>query len=236
YAGMVGVINGAHSSQSHQSVDSIFVVQSPAHQMIWVIQRQNRPVVRTQAFSRGESLLTSRTVFRGHRMRTVWDVRPLFNRKENGKWGMGNGESDLPKFTVKEDGAGDMTYAIFHMKFGISPLPIPHSPFPTPHKSLRSGHNAFLEDQRAAQIGPHLAGRRASDLLRLAPTHLHLLLGHSNVNLPLLDRRPYVRPPFVFQPGVFVHKVVFKPAHMSDLFLDIRPAQIQIDEALFAIR
>src|SRR5262249_30264879 len=111
YAGMVGVINGAHSSQSHQSVVSIFVVKSPAHQMIWVIQRQNRPVVRTQAFSRGESLLTSRTVFRGHRMRTVWDVRPLFNRKENGKWGMGNGESDLPKFTVKEDGAGDRTYA-----------------------------------------------------------------------------------------------------------------------------
>src|SRR5262245_52633116 len=79
YAGMIGVINGAHSAQSHQSVDSIFVVQSPAYQMIWVVQRQNRPVVRTQAFSRGESLLTSRTVFSGHRRQTVLDVRPLFN-------------------------------------------------------------------------------------------------------------------------------------------------------------
>src|SRR6266508_1455934 len=79
YAGMIGVINGAHSSQSHQSVDSIFVVQSPAHQMIWVVQRQNRPVVRTQAFSRGESLLTSRTVFRGSRRDALSDVRPLYN-------------------------------------------------------------------------------------------------------------------------------------------------------------
>src|SRR5262252_1261051 len=84
---MIGVINGAHSSQSHQSVDAIFVVQSPSHQMVWVVQRQNRPVVRTQAFSRGESLLTSRTVFSGHRRQTVWDVRPLFNRKGTGRLG-----------------------------------------------------------------------------------------------------------------------------------------------------
>src|SRR5262245_36044484 len=95
---MIGVINGAHSSQSHQSIDAIFVVQSPAHQMIGVVQRQNRPVVRTQAFSRGESLLTSRTVFRGHRMRTVWDVRPLFNRKERQKDGETEGRRDRETF------------------------------------------------------------------------------------------------------------------------------------------
>src|SRR5262245_22978850 len=65
------------------------------------------------------------------------------------------------------------------------------------HKSLRSGHDALLEDQRAAAIGPHLAGRRASDFFRLAPTHFHLLLGHSRVDLSFLNRRPHVCSPFV---------------------------------------
>src|SRR5262245_39373876 len=85
YAGMIGVIDGAHSPQSHQSVNTIFVEQRPAHQMIWVVQRQNRAVGRTQAFSRGESFLTSRTIFRGHRRQTVLDVRPLFNRNGSGE-------------------------------------------------------------------------------------------------------------------------------------------------------
>src|SRR5262245_10651235 len=61
--------------------------------MIRVVQRQNRAVVRTQAFSRGESFLTSRTIFRGHRRQTVWDVRPLFNRKGNGE-GRTRGQGD----------------------------------------------------------------------------------------------------------------------------------------------
>ena len=99
---------------------------------------------------------------------------------------------------------------------------------------LRSDHDALLEDQRPSGISPHLTSRRASDLFRLAPTHLHLLLGHSRVDLSFLDRRPYVCSPFVFQPEIFGQKVVLKPAQMSDLFLDVRSTQIQVDEALFA--
>src|SRR5262245_47590250 len=84
--------------------------------MIRVVQRQNRAVVRTQAFSRGESFLTSRTVFRGHRRQTVLDVRPLFNRKESGEWGMGSGEWGKEMLRTVKDRVPPH-----------SPLPIPHS-------------------------------------------------------------------------------------------------------------
>src|SRR5262245_951688 len=155
----------------------------------------------------------------------------------SGDWGMGNGNGEKAPLT---------SFPTPHSPFPTSqhptpysPLPTPHSLLPTPHSpfpSLRSIQDAFLEDQRAARVGPHLASRRASDLFRLAPTHLHLLLGHSRIDLPLLNRPPYVSTPFIFQPGILRQQMVFELAQVSDLFLDVGSTHIQIDEALLAVR
>src|SRR5262245_28608864 len=108
--------------------------------MIRVVQRQNRAVVRTQAFSRGESFLTSRTIFRGHRRQTVWDVRPLFNRKGNGEGrtrGRGTGRRGDGATGRRGDRASISIIESSYLSVAPSPSrPVPHSQ-PTATRSGR---------------------------------------------------------------------------------------------------
>src|SRR5262245_62949643 len=92
------------------------------------------------------------------------------------------------------DGATGRASASSNLLISLSPRR-QVAPSPTP-SLLRPAQDALLENQRAAGIGPHFTGRSARDLFRIAPTHLHQLLGHSGIDLPPLDRRPYFRPPF----------------------------------------
>src|SRR5262245_43972908 len=91
-------------------------------------------VVRAQPFGRSESFLTSGTVFRGHRRQTVGDVRPLFNTKGSGEWGLGNGEWEWGKSS---------SYLIPHSPFPIPHFPTSYSLFPTPHSPLPTPHSPF---------------------------------------------------------------------------------------------
>src|SRR5262249_12869100 len=171
---------------------------------------------------------------------------PLFNTKGSGEWGVGSGGKSSP-YLIPHPPLPNFPLPIPHSPLPISHFPTSHSRFPTPHSpfptpqpphspSLRSGHDPLPEDQRAALICPHLASRRACNLVRFSPTHLHLFLSHSRVNLSLLNRPPYLRAPFVFLPGVLVHQVLFKSAQVSGFFMDVGSAQIQINETALAVR